>query len=50
MMNVPLCVQSHILATLGSREDRAWEYVPTNRILIVDLHKLLVPIDYDNEE
>jgi hypothetical protein len=27
----------------------AWEYNP-HRILIVDLRKLLAPIDYDNEE
>jgi hypothetical protein len=50
MMNVPLRVQFHIFATLRSREDRAWEYNPRDRILIMDLHKLFVPIDYDNEK
>ncbi len=50
MLNVSLCVQSHILATLGSGEDKAWEYDPANHILIVDLHKLFVPVDYDDEE
>jgi hypothetical protein len=49
-MNVPLRVQSHIPATLGSGEDRAWEYNPHDHNLIVDLHKLLVPVNYDDEE
>jgi hypothetical protein len=50
MMNMLLYVQFHILATLGSGEDKAWEYNPSDRILIMDLHKLLVPIGYDDEE
>jgi hypothetical protein len=50
MVNVPLRVQSHILATLGWGEDKAWEYNPHDHILIVDLHKLFVPVDYDNEK
>jgi hypothetical protein len=50
MMNMPLCVQFHILGTLGSTKDKAWEYNPDNRILIVDLHKLFIPIGYDDEE
>jgi hypothetical protein len=49
MMNMPLCVQFHILGTLGSTKDKAWEYNPGNHILIVDLHKLLVSIGYDDE-
>lgn len=49
-MNVPFCVQSHILATLASGEDAAWEYDPHDCTLIVDLHKLLVPVHYDDEE
>jgi hypothetical protein len=49
MMNMHLCVQFHILGTLGSTKDKAWEYNPGNHILIVDLHKLLVSIGYDDE-
>jgi hypothetical protein len=50
MMNMALCVRSHILTTLGSREDKAWEYKQNDRILIMDLHKLLVLVGYDDEE
>jgi hypothetical protein len=50
MMNMPSRVRSHILATLGSRENKAWEYNQNDRILIVKLHKLLVPVDYDDEK
>jgi hypothetical protein len=41
---------THILATLGLGENKAWKYNPSDRILIVDLHKLHVPIGYDNEK
>jgi hypothetical protein len=47
---MPLCVRFHILVTLGSREDKAWEYNLSDCILIMDLHKLLVPIGYDDKE
>ncbi len=50
MMNVSLCVQFHILVTLGLMENKAWEYNPSDCILIVDLHKLLVLVDYDDKE
>jgi hypothetical protein len=50
MLNVPVSVCSHIMATLGSKEDVAWEYDPIDHILIVDMHKLLAPINYDDEE
>jgi hypothetical protein len=50
MMNMPLRVRIHILTTLGSGEANAWEYNPSDHILIMDLHKLLVPVGYDNEE
>ncbi len=50
LMYMPSCVQSHILTTLGSREEKAWEYNENDRILIMDLHKLLAPINYDDEE
>jgi hypothetical protein len=44
MMNMPLCVQSHILATLGLGENKAWEYNPSDGILIMDLHNCLSPL------
>jgi len=50
MMNMPLCVRSHILVTLSLREDKAWEYNPSDHILIVDLHKVLIHVGYDNKE
>jgi len=50
MMNMPSRVRFHILATLGFGEDKAWEYNQNDRILIMDLHKLLVPVDYDDKE
>jgi hypothetical protein len=43
-------VRSHILTILGSREDNAWEYNENDRILIIDLHKLFAPVNYDNEK
>jgi hypothetical protein len=50
MTDVPLRVRSHILATPGSKENKAWEYNIADRIIIVDLHKLLAPNDYVDEE
>jgi hypothetical protein len=50
LMDMPSRVQSHILTTLGSREEKAWEYNENDRILIMDLHKLLAPVNYDDEE
>jgi len=47
---MPSRVQFHILAALGFGEDKAWEYNQNDRILIMDLHKLLVPVDYDDKE
>ncbi len=49
-MDMPSHVRSHILKSLGSREDNAWEYNENDRILIVDLHKLLVPVDDDDKK
>jgi len=46
---MPSHVRFHILATLGFGEDKAWEYNQNDRILIMDLHKLLVPVDYDDK-
>lgn len=43
-------VRSHILTTLGSWEERAWEYNENDRILTVDLNKLLSPVNYDDKE
>jgi hypothetical protein len=50
MMNMRFRVWSHILVTLGFGEDKAWEYNQKDHILIVDLHKLIVLIHYDDEE
>jgi hypothetical protein len=49
-MDMPSHVQSHILRILGSREDKAWEYNENDRILIIDLHKLLALINDDDEK
>ncbi len=49
-MDMPSHVQSHILKILGSEEDNAWEYTENDRILIVDLHKLLCLVNDDNEK
>ncbi len=49
-MDVPSHVRSHILKILGSGEDDAWEYNENDRILIVDLHKLLAPVNDDDEK
>jgi hypothetical protein len=35
---------------LGSGEDDAWEYNENDRILIIDLHKLLAPVNDDDEK
>jgi len=50
MINMPLYVRSHILVTLSLREDKAWEYNPSDRILIVNLHKVLIHVGYNNKE
>jgi hypothetical protein len=50
MTNMPLHDRSHILATLGSREDKAWEYNPSDYILVMDLRKLFILIGYDDKE
>jgi hypothetical protein len=50
LMDMPLHVQSHIHKILGSGEDNAWEYNENDRILIVDLHKLVVPVNDDDEK
>jgi hypothetical protein len=49
-MDMPSRVWSHVLATLGSREDKAWEYNENDVILIMDMHKLFASIDYDDEK
>ncbi len=50
LMDMPSHVRSYILRILSSREDKAWEYNENDRILIVDLHKLFAPINYDDEK
>jgi hypothetical protein len=50
LMDMPSHVRSHILKSLGSGEDNAWEYNENNRILIIDLHKLFAPINDDDEK
>jgi hypothetical protein len=50
MMNMSSCVRFHILMTLGLGEDKTWEYNPSDRILIVHLHKVLIHVGYDNKE
>ncbi len=50
LMDMPSHVWSHILRILGSGENKAWEYNENDRILIIDLHKLLAPINYDDEK
>jgi hypothetical protein len=45
LMDMPSHVRSHILKILGSGEDNAWEYNENDRILIIDLHKLLAPVN-----
>jgi hypothetical protein len=50
LMNMLSRVRFHILTTLGSREDKAWEYNENDHILTVHLYKLLSPINYDDEE
>jgi len=50
LMDMPSHVQFHILRILSSGEDKAWEYNENNRILIIDLHKLLALVNYDDEK
>jgi len=50
LMDMPSHVRSHILKILGSGEDKAWEYNVNDRILIIDLHKLPAPVNYDDEK
>jgi hypothetical protein len=50
LMDMPSDVRTHILKSLGSEEYNAWEYNENDCILIVDLHKLLVPVNYDDEK
>jgi hypothetical protein len=50
LMDMPLHVRSHIVKFLWSREYDAWEYNENDRILIVDLHKLLTPVNDDDEK
>ncbi len=47
---MPSHVRSHILKILSFGEDNAWEYNENDRILIVDLHKLLASINDDDEK
>jgi hypothetical protein len=49
-MDMPSHVRSHIFKSLGSGENNAWEYNEIDRILIVDLHKLLAPVNDDDEK
>jgi len=50
LMDMPSHVRFHILRILSSGEDKAWEYNENNRILIIDLHKLLALVNYDDEK
>jgi hypothetical protein len=49
MMNMPLHVRSYILKTSGSGKTRHG-YDPSDHILIVHLHKLFIPIGYDDKD
>jgi len=50
LMDMPSHVQSHILRILSSGENKAWKYNENVRILIIDFHKLLAPINYDDKK
>jgi len=50
LMDMPSHVRSHIFKFLWSGEYDAWEYNENDRILIVDLHKLLAPVIDDDEK
>ncbi len=50
LMDMPSHVRSHILKILGSGENNAWEYNENDRILIIDLHKSLAPVNDDDEK
>jgi len=50
LMDMPSYVRSHIFRILSSWNDKAWEYNENDRILIVDLHKLLALVNYDDEK
>jgi len=49
-MDMSSHVRSHILTTLGSREDKAWVYNENDCISTIDLYKLFSPVNYDDEE
>jgi hypothetical protein len=44
LMDMPLHVRSNILKFLWAGEYNAWEYNENDRVLIIDLHKLLAPV------
>jgi len=50
LMYMPSHVWSHILRIFGSKEDKAWEYNENDHILIINLHKLLAPVNYDDKK
>jgi len=50
LMDMPSHVRSHILRIFVSEEEKAWEYNENDRILIIDLHKLLAPVNYDGKK
>jgi hypothetical protein len=43
LMDMPLHVRSDILKFLWAEEYDAWEYNENDRVLIVDMHRLLAP-------
>ncbi len=50
LMDMPSRVQFHILTTLGSWEERAWEHNENDRILTLHLYKLFSPVNYNDKE
>jgi hypothetical protein len=44
LMDMPLHVRFSILKFLWAGEYNAWEYNENDRVLIIDLHKLLAPV------
>ncbi len=50
LMDMPSHVRSSILKFLRAGEYDAWEYNENDRVLIVDLHKLLAPVTNEDEK
>jgi hypothetical protein len=50
LMDMPSHVRSHILKFLWAGEYDTWEYNENDRVLIVDLHKLLARVTTEDEK